>query len=254
MKQIGNIITKNIEYMFAFTLAEVLITLGIIGIVAAITIPSLIQNSQEKATVSQLKKTYSTLSQAVALAVQEYGTIDTWDLGNYGDTGKAINIFNKLSPYLKISKTCTGPVSNGCNPKNSYNLSGGSYAWNWDTVQYRAELVDGTYLYVINGTANCISNFGTTANLKQGCAYIYADINGSKSPNTIGKDIFLFYLLKNQLFPTGTANDTNYVFSSDCAKESASWGNSCTAWVLYNENMDYLECTGLNWGVKIACS
>lgn len=245
----------KIKYMIpAFTLAEILITLGIIGVVAAMTIPSIIQNAQEKAIVSQLKKAYSTLSQAVSLAIQNNGTVDTWDIGNYGDTGKAINILTNLTPYLKIIKTCTGPVSNGCNPNNSYALSGGAYAWNWDNVQYRAELSDGTYLYVLNGTTSCVSNFGNTTELKQGCGYIYSDVNGSKPPNTIGKDVFLFYLLKNQLYPTGTTNDTNYTFSTDCAKESATWGNSCTAWVLYNENQDYLKCTGLSWGSKTSCN
>ncbi len=238
----------------AFTLAEVLITLGIIGVVAAMTIPSIIQNSQEKATVSQLKKAYSALSQAVAMAIKDNGTVDSWDLGNYGDTGKAVNILTNLAPYLKITKTCTGPVSNGCNPNNSYTLSGGSYAWNWANVQYRAELADGTYLYVLNGTANCVSNFGSTPVLKQGCAYVYADINGNKLPNTIGKDIFLFYLLKKQIYPTGTTNDTSYRFNTDCAKESATWGNSCTAWVLYNENLDYTKCTGLAWGGQTKCN
>ena len=48
----------------AFTLAEVLITLGIIGVVAAMTMPVLIQNHQEKVTVTRLKKAYSILSQA----------------------------------------------------------------------------------------------------------------------------------------------------------------------------------------------
>lgn len=65
---------------FAFTLAEVLITLGIIGVVAAMTMPSLIANYQEKQRVSQLKKVYSALSQAFVTAVQENGTPDEWEI------------------------------------------------------------------------------------------------------------------------------------------------------------------------------
>ena len=59
-----------------FTLAEVLITLGIIGVVAAMTMPSLIQDKQNTERVSQLKKVYSTLSQAYLQAVSEKGTPD----------------------------------------------------------------------------------------------------------------------------------------------------------------------------------
>ena len=66
----------------SFTLAEVLITLGIIGVVAAMTLPALIQKQNEKATVVQLKKAYSMLSQAVLAEIAENGTVDNWNLGN----------------------------------------------------------------------------------------------------------------------------------------------------------------------------
>ena len=62
----------------AFTLAEVLITLGIIGIVAEMTMPALIANYQERVIVSQLKKVYSTLSQADKMAEAEYADISEW--------------------------------------------------------------------------------------------------------------------------------------------------------------------------------
>ena len=54
-----------------FTFAEVLITLGVIGIVAALTLPSVIQNYQKKITVERLKKTYSTLAQAIQMSVKD---------------------------------------------------------------------------------------------------------------------------------------------------------------------------------------
>ena len=63
---------------FGFTLAEVLITLGIIGVVAAITIPNLIQNNYEKRTVSLLRQTQSILAQAVRMAEEEYGSVEGW--------------------------------------------------------------------------------------------------------------------------------------------------------------------------------
>ena len=72
--------THNSLKKSAFTLAEVLITLGIIGVVAALTIPSLIQKYEEKQTVSQVKKAYSEISQAYMSAVQGEGTPDNWGL------------------------------------------------------------------------------------------------------------------------------------------------------------------------------
>ena len=64
----------------AFTLAEVLITLGIIGVVAAMTMPVLIQKHREQVAVTKVKKFYSTFSQAYLMAVQENGTLDNWGL------------------------------------------------------------------------------------------------------------------------------------------------------------------------------
>lgn len=62
-----------------FTLAEVLITLGIIGVVAALTLPSVIQKYQKKVTVERLKKSYSTLAQAVQMSVKDNDEVETWD-------------------------------------------------------------------------------------------------------------------------------------------------------------------------------
>ena len=67
---------RRIEMKKGFTMAEVLITLGIIAIVAAMTLPSLVQNYQEKVTVNRLKKVYSTLSQLYLLVSEIDGPPD----------------------------------------------------------------------------------------------------------------------------------------------------------------------------------
>ena len=88
----------------AFTLAEVLITLGIIGVVAAMTMPSLINNYQKKQTVTQLKKVYSELAQAAEMAKLEYGDPSLWD---YSISGS--DFFKKyLLSYMEISNTTVG--------------------------------------------------------------------------------------------------------------------------------------------------
>ena len=62
----------------AFTLAEVLVVLGIIGVVSALTLPNLNQNTSEKEKVVKLKKVYSELNDAVGRAVVEYGPVSVW--------------------------------------------------------------------------------------------------------------------------------------------------------------------------------
>lgn len=69
---------KKRQIQKAFTLAEVLITLVIIGIVAALTIPTLISNYQERQTVTKLIKSFSVINNAYALAKIEYGDITSW--------------------------------------------------------------------------------------------------------------------------------------------------------------------------------
>ena len=67
----------------AFTLAEILITLGIIGIVAALTLPTLIGSYKKKVFETRFEKLYSTLSQAAVMSQVKNGDCRTWDFGSY---------------------------------------------------------------------------------------------------------------------------------------------------------------------------
>ena len=101
----------------AFTLAEVLITLGIIGVVAAMTLPTLIQKNNNRVVETRLKKFYSTMNQAIVRAEADYGDKKTWyeNFGGGGGSDADKNAavansveqwFNKyFKPYLKITKT-----------------------------------------------------------------------------------------------------------------------------------------------------
>lgn len=98
---------------------------------------------------------------------------------------------------------------------------------------------------------------GDTEQLKNICGGLHVDINGSKGPNTFGKDFFLFYVTKYGIIPAGSSSDnTEYSFSKRCsvaAKNEYANGNGCTAWVIINENMDYLHCSDLSWTGKHSC-
>ena len=71
--------TQQSHRRIAFTLAEVLITLGVIGIVAAMTIPNLVQSYKKKVVETKLVKFYSTISNAIKLSEVDNGQIDTWE-------------------------------------------------------------------------------------------------------------------------------------------------------------------------------
>lgn len=88
-----------------FTLAEVLITLGIIGVVAAITIPSIITNYKKKVTVNKVKKFYSIMSQATYSSIADNGSMEYWEGFTSTHNGKELQYwFDKyLKPYLKTT-------------------------------------------------------------------------------------------------------------------------------------------------------
>lgn len=100
-----NLTSSKHKVQVGFTLAEVLITLGIIGVVAAMTIPTLMTNYQKKSTATQLKKTYATISNAVRLSEEENGELSGWEFEENGTSTKRIQVFDKyLAPYLKVTK------------------------------------------------------------------------------------------------------------------------------------------------------
>ena len=155
--------------IFAFTLAEVLVTLGIIGVVAALTMPSLIANHKKNEASARLKKFYSVMSQAILFAENEHGPAGDWDkaemdiadpdTGEYSDND-AINtekFFNKyLKPYIIYLKT----------EKDS------------KTKLFKFILNDGSTVMLRNGS----------------CTDFIFDYNGEKKPNVTGRDIYRFLL------------------------------------------------------------
>ena len=95
----------SLKKQAAFTLAEVLITLGIIGVVAAMTMPVLIQNQQKITTESKVKKFYSVINQAVKMSEAENGSYEFWDYPEKDNTEDTKAFFNKyFAKYMNILK------------------------------------------------------------------------------------------------------------------------------------------------------
>ena len=234
----------------AFTLAEVLITLGIIGVVAALTLPSVIQNYREQQTVAKLKKIYSILNQAMISAVNEYGTLDTWGLRD-GDASEGAKLLQDriFVPNLKIINYCE--KLNSCVGGKPYKYITGTehISYNGNGGYRRLILSDGTTLIYHVSSEDCNSDI---PHAWTGCASINVDVDGYyKGPNTFGKDTFSFNVMKNRIVPYGTQTDTPD-FQISCNRKNT-YGLACTAWVIFNENLDYLHCDDLQWGIKIKC-
>ncbi len=261
-----NVLTSS---KVAFTLAETLITLAIIGVVAAMTIPSLVNKYQERVMITKVKKFYSVITNATNLAMIEYGTLDNWDIptsvlpnednSNQDeiDAAKAQYdlVWQRLLPYLKVDKFCSF-ASKDCGKEYSiYNLRGDVLL---SSGYYRhITLADGTSIVSSWFEGNCNQKYGTGRYLENVCGNFAIDMNGEKGPNRTGVDSFRFLITKYGMYPTGTPQATvsNYMFKDNCTitSDNLHSGYACTAWVLTNENMDYLRCTDLDWGGKTKC-
>lgn len=213
-----------------FTLAEVLIVLVIIGVVASITIPSLVQSFQKQAYVAALQKEYSVLSQAFNLLQNEYGGNITSVIT--GETSPdAANLLNEMAKYLKVQKNCGN--SKGCwYDLPLYELDGTIVHSNldssWNGSFGKAILTDGTMVAVDIFSPSCSDTSGTSS-LKI-CGDIEIDINGAKGPNTWGRDFFWFWITSTGIYPFGSDND-GYICSSHSA--------GCAGKVLQEGKMDY---------------
>lgn len=231
----------------AFTLAELLIVIGVVGIIAESTIPSLVKDFNDKVTVTTLKKAYSTVSRAYKLAEQDNGTPDNWNLVALSNPAGAVNILNTLTPYLNISKNCGSSVA-GCFPAGvTYKkLNGVTDYVNIESTAYlaKAQLADGSMI-AIQSWGDCSSGV---------CGLALIDTNGFKKPNQVGVDTFVFGIIKGGIVPFGTNLSNYYSFDLNCKDKTTANGWGCTGWVLYNENLDYLKCNDLGWSTKSKCS
>ena len=146
----------------AFTLAEVLITLGIIGVVAAMTMPSLMQNYKRQQATARIKKFVSVINQALISAENDLGPREDWVKGEEDNSDSAYDFLNTyIKPYIKS-----------------------------------ADIEKRTLLGMNMATLRFVD--GSQMSIKIGACYdIYYDINGEKGPNEKGKDIFVFILCKN---------------------------------------------------------
>lgn len=205
-----------------FTLAEVLITLAIIGVVAALTIPAVVKNYQKTQTVTKLKKAYSTLNQAYNTSQAENGSYTTWD--NFPAITMAEYFDRYWRPYLKISKICnTYQECNYDNVRPWFNPNGNRDEWYVVSPQYRVTFVTGDGILIV---LIVVHTNGTTL-----APYIIVDLNNSQKPNKLGRDVFWFIRTNKGILPYGYEMSANTIESS-CS--STGDGYYCTAFIAKN--------------------
>lgn len=226
MKNYMSFLNKNFDnsqLFSAFTLAEVLIVLGLIGVIASITIPALITNYQKNQTVEKLRKAYTILSQSVKLSELDNGPNRSWDWGiGANNIRSSFNLY--WGNYLKIAKYCSSYADCGYASNTIYSITGidsGSYYYE-AASRTPVILADGILLDVVSRTAG-----GTNpANL------IFVDINGGALPNKYGKDVFRFVLDPIKGFMPDGYTETPTAINTDPGSGCEVSGKYCAAKVM----------------------
>ena len=217
----------------AFTLAEVLITLVIIGIVAALTIPTAISKYQKQQYVAGLKKAYSVLSQVTNTIIAEEGSPKA-SVGGWASSYQ--NIFNLYKKHLNNAKECI-------DGSNCYNIGmvknlDGSNEGNRDTsTTPKLILNDGTTVLLggLDLSSDCSAGSVEGSGIYKYCASIFVDVNGARKPNKWGRDNFQFFITEDGLKPRGCGiTNINY-----CHPNGIGMGHACACKVLQEGAMNY---------------
>ena len=192
----------------AFTLAEVLITLGIIGVVAAMTLPTLIAKYQEKVILTRVKKIYSQISSAINLYKAENEVSDISGLFDTSNTSD--QTMQNFAKYFKTIEICSATNTNGCHgdykimPRKKIADGNGNTATAVISNKPRFVLSDGA-LIAVTQYQSCYevveedvideNGFATgekTQSIRTTCGFINFDVNGKEKPNRVGQDYFCF--------------------------------------------------------------
>lgn len=192
---------------FGFTLVEILITLGIIGVVAALTIPGLITKIQHRDYTVKLKKFYSTMKQVTMSAEEEFGPVNSWNK----NLPMSTYVTTYLSPFLKFS------IVDGSDTGNRIELI---FADGTTSMIVRGSCMD--LIYDVNGSASpnkvgydkFVFLFCPMSNDLCGdkgfCTYAYETVRKRNS-----RQEYLQYCKDNGYFCSAMLEYDNWVFNKD---------------------------------------
>ena len=210
----------------AFTLAEVLITLGIIGVVAALTLPTVISNYKKQVTVSKLQKAYSTINNAFKQSEAANESSEFWD--DPFVTGSQPYFEKYFKPYLNGAKQCFSYQECGYKERCPYKFLNNDEAPFVTSMDAHSLKTDRFAFYLPDGTFYWILTGGGGSDNYAPASVLYIDINGGDGPNIISKDVFQFTRKTGKGILPSCYQYSQASINSDCSTS----GSCCTAKIM----------------------
>ena len=226
----------------AFSLAEVLTVVAIIGIIAALTIPNVNSDAEDRKVVSSLRKVYADISTAYDEIVAEHGKPYEWNSRSY-------DLYRYLVEKLATTKNCS----------NSSNSSDVCFLGKTNTNQYTVYHSSSDYYkMILKDGASVAIKFKPNADISPAnedesyacqneLGEIVVDVNGAQGENQEGYDIFKFNICSNGILPKGLSAHHGVTLGD---QENFDY---TAGWIIKAGNRDYLKCDGLNWDTKRSC-
>ena len=204
--------------------------MGIIGVVAALTLPNLNSSTGDREKVAKVKKIYQNLNDAFGRAQAVYGPYDEWFVNDTTDVQKSKRFGERMTEFMKVSKDCA--MEKGCfTSGNSKGLDGDNAEdlYNKDS-HYKIITADGTSIAFWSRSDDT--------------SFVEVDIDGpNKGPYTYGKDVFAFTNIDaggnrvNAIYPLGTYG----TFDDILYDVKVKGGSLAATWIINYDNMDYLK-------------
>lgn len=214
---------QTLKNKSAFTLAEVLITLGIIGVVSALTIPTLVQNYQKKTFVTQLHKVYNELSNAAIRAANDSNATSLNET-IYINPDNGAKLF--LEKYFKVIKSCDKSLT-PCFASGYQKMDGTDFPLM--TPKYVATINSGTAI-------SFFESYFTYSDEGQYHGYwqIQVDTNGAQGPNILGRDLFYLELYSDGKVAERYSSEGLYQerFCSEDNESSNEYGLGCLSQII----------------------
>lgn len=213
-----------------FTLAETLITLGIIGVIASLTLPNLVFNYQKKIYVASLQRVYNSLSDAAVtmLADKRVDSLAETDMADVTGAGTF------LKKYFKVVNDC------GVSESDASDCMASSYQNFGKSDTYTPKLEAKYCVTVDTGASICMNGVSGDSGDRHGYSYVIVDTNGKQGPNVLGRDLFGFELYSDGKVSEGYDMLTHIHYCGDDSIADGGYAAGCFSKIMHDGwKMDY---------------